>query len=120
MVKRPAGTQPTFSNLDGARCSVESQEEDEEEEVKEEEEGDRCEEERRKEEVVSVGAEDGFRNNQRHPNPLNRARERRRARLEAELKRPPEGQECPRWIDRERPLGKNEKLSVDCFCGQCD
>ena len=48
VVKRPAGTQPTFSNLDGARCSVESQEEDEEEEVKEEEEGDRCEEERRK------------------------------------------------------------------------
>ena len=97
---------------------------DEEEDVKEEEEGEGCEEERRKEEVVwtgpVVGAEDGFSNNQRHPNPLNRARERRRARLEAELKRPPEGQECPRWIDRERSLGKNEKISVDCFCGQCD
>ena len=91
---------------------MERQEEDEVEgeEVKEEEEGERCEEERRKEEVVSVGAEDGFSNNQRHPNPLNRARERRRVRLEAELKRPPEGQECPRWIDRERPLGKNEKI----------
>ena len=120
MVKRPAGTQPAFSNLDGARCSVESQEEGEEEEVKEEEEGERCEEERREEEVVSVGAEDGYSNNQRHPNPLNRARERRRARLEAELKRPPEGQECLRWIDRERSLGENETISVNCFCGQCD
>ena len=100
---------------------MESQEGDEEEEVKEEEEGEGCEEEGGSGlDRPVVGAEDGFSNNQRHPNPLNRARERRRARLEAELKRPPEGQECPRWIDRERSLGKNEKISVDCFCGQCD
>ena len=42
MLKRPAGIQPSFSNLDEARSSVERQEEDE---VEEEEDGERCEEE---------------------------------------------------------------------------
>ena len=107
-------------------CSVERQEEDEVEgeEVKEEEEEEKGEEEKKKnEEVVMtspVGTEDGSNINSRHPNPLNRARERRRARLEAELMRPPEGQECPRLTDRVRSLGKNEEISVVCFCGECD
>ena len=49
------------------------------------------EEERRKEEEEGVWtAEDGSSFKQRHLNPLNRARERRRARLEAEHMRPPE------------------------------
>ena len=49
------------------------------------------EEERRKEEEEGVWtAEDGSSFKQRHQNPLNRARERRRARLEAEHMRPPE------------------------------
>ena len=47
------------------------------------------EEERRKEEGVWT-AEDGSSFKQRHLNPLNRARNRRRARLEAEHMRPPE------------------------------
>ena len=47
------------------------------------------EEERRKEEGVWT-AEGGSSFKQRHLNPLNRARERRRARLEAEHMRPPE------------------------------
>ena len=47
------------------------------------------EEERRKEEEEEVWtAEDGSSFKQRHQNPLNRARERRRARLEAEHMRP--------------------------------
>ena len=58
--------------------------------------------------------------NQRHPNPLNRARESRRARLQAELIRPPEGQECPKLIDRVRSVGENEEIPVDCFCGECN
>ena len=104
---------------------MERQEEDEVEmeEVKEEEEEEKCEEEKKKEEVVwtsPVGAEAGSNTNPRHPNPLNRARERRRARLQAELTRPPEGQECPKLIDRVRSLDKNEEISVVCFCGECD
>jgi len=85
VVKRPAGSQPSFSNLDGARRSVERQEEEDEaegEEVKEEEEEEKCEKEKKKEEVVltsPVGTEAGSNTNPRHLNPLNRARERRRA-----------------------------------------
>ena len=124
VVKRPAGSQPSFSNLDGARRSVERQEEeDEREEVKEKEEGEKGEEEKEKVEVVWTspeGTEDGSNTNTRHPNPLNRARERRRARLQAELLRPPEGQECPKLIDRVRSLGQNDETSVDCFCGECN
>ena len=107
---------------------MERQEEDEVEgeEVKEEEEEEKCEKEKKKEEVVwtsPVGTESGSNINPRHPNPLNRARERRRARLQAELMRPPEGQECPKHpklIDRVRSVGENEEIPVDCFCGECN
>ena len=114
-----------MSSEDGPSTSAERQEEDEDEreEVKEEEEEEKCEKEKKKEEVVwtsPVGTEAGSNTNPRHPNPLNRARERRQARLQAELIRPPEGQECPKLIDRVRSLGKNEEISVVCFCGECN
>ena len=112
---------------------MERQEEDEVEgeEVKEEEEEEKCEKEKKKEEVVwtsPVGTESGSNINPRHPNPLNRARERRRSRLEAEvlqteLMRPPKGQEYsthPKLMDRVWSVGQKEEISVVCFCGECD
>ena len=112
---RPAGTQPSFSNLDGARCSVERQKENEgeEEEVKEEEEGERCEEERRKEKVVWTRPPVGI---EAPVNYVKRARARRLARLEEQ-----------RQLDlmREKSTEKSradeeyEELIAECFCGEC-
>ena len=108
---------------DDNSTNEEEKEDEDEREGKEEEEEEKCEKEKKKEEVVwtsPVGTEAGSNINPRHPNPLNRARERRRARLQAELMRPPEGQECPKLIDRVRSVGQNEEISVVCFCGECD
>ena len=122
-----------MSSEDRISTSMERQEEDEDEreEGKEEEEEEKWEKEKKKEEVVwtsPVGTESGANINPRHPNPLNRARERRRARLheerlQAELMRPPEGQECskhPKLIDRVRSVGQKEEISAVCFCGECE
>ena len=69
---------------------------------------------------------------QRHLNPLNRARERRRARLEAEHMRPPEDVDAggaSAWVGdtddprlRERASRADEEyedLIAECFCGEC-
>ena len=82
------------------------------------------EEERRKEEGVWT-AEDGSSFKQRHQNPLNRARERRRARLEGEHMRPLEhveaggasarvGEADPRRL-RERAIGVIRKDMEELF-----
>ena len=87
------------------------------------------EEERRKEEGVWT-AEDGSSFKQRHLNPLNRARNRRRARLEAEHMRPPEdvdaGGASARFGDADDPRLRErardeeyEELTAECFCGEC-
>ena len=86
------------------------------------------EEERRKEEEEGVWtAEDGSSFKQRHQNPLNRARERRRARLEAEHMRPPEdvdaGGASARVGDADDPRLREravvEELTAKCYCGEC-
>ena len=121
MIQRPAGIQPSFLNLDGARCSVERQDEDkgEEEEVKEEEEGERCEEERRKEKVVwtrpPVGTEAPV-------NYVKRARARRLARLEEQRQLDLMRGKCPahpKSTERNRADEENEELIAECFCGEC-
>ena len=88
------------------------------------------EEEERRKEKGAWTAEDGSSFKQRHLNPLNRARNRRRARLEAEHMRPPEdvdaGGASARVVDaddprlRERARDKEiEKLTAECYCGVC-
>ena len=112
IVTRKSRSAISFVQLDGD-CGNDAEEE---------------EEERRKEEGVWT-AEDGSSFKQRHLNPLNRARERRRARLEAEHMHPPEGVDAggasarvgdaddPRL--RERADEEYEELIAECFCGEC-
>ena len=109
----PAGNQHSFLNLDGVRGSVnsedclsnsierqdEEEEDEEEEEEKEEEEEEKWKKEKKKEEVVALELLQEKQQEEetctrhsvvepvshpRHPNPLDRARQRKRARLEAE------------------------------------
>ena len=113
VVQRPAGTQPSFSNLDGARRSVERQEEEDEaegEEVKEEEEEEEREEEKKNEEVVGTRPPVGT------VAPINyvkRARARRLARLEEQRQLDLMRGKCPAQDE------ENEELIADCFCGGC-
>ena len=113
MVKRPAGSQPSFLNLDGARRSVERQEEEDEaegEEVKEEEEEEEREEEKKNEEVVGTRPPVGT------VAPINyvkRARARRLARLEEQRQLDLMRGKCPAQDE------ENEELIAGCFCGEC-
>ena len=113
VVKRPAGSQPSFLNLDGARRSVERQEEEDEaegEEVKEEEEEEEREEEKKNEEVVGTRPPVGT------VAPINyvkRARARRLARLEEQRQLDLMRGKCPAQDE------ENEELIAGCFCGEC-